>query len=239
MMKKITQLENYNFAKNILIILPNNLGDVITALPVLEGLKKKIPNCRTVFFVEDGFEGGIENCPYCEYIFKFPRKNIRDYGKSENWKNGLNELNEFVRVLKKENFSEVINLSQHAYTSYLTTLVNNNSEIKGQQFLREGNHALLDKWSQYLFAVPFARNFNHLHVSDIYKKIAEATAVTENRIFLKDTEVDNMRRFIYENGFDPLIPFTVFQPGADAKLKYFFYPRLSSPDLSAVSEQYE
>ena len=43
----------------ILVILPNNLGDIIMTTPALEGLKSKYPDSEITFFEEEGFEGGI------------------------------------------------------------------------------------------------------------------------------------------------------------------------------------
>jgi len=66
-----------NPPEKILVMLPNNLGDVIMATPVLEGLRSKYPECRCAYFVEEGFEVGIENNPHCDEIIKFPRKKLK------------------------------------------------------------------------------------------------------------------------------------------------------------------
>ena len=62
---------------NYLILLPNNLGDVITAAAVPPVLHEQDPQARVTFFVEEGFEGGLVGNPSCDEIFRFPRKLIR------------------------------------------------------------------------------------------------------------------------------------------------------------------
>jgi ADP-heptose:LPS heptosyltransferase len=63
---------------NILVVLPNNLGDVIMALPVLRALKKDSPDSSITFFVEEGYEGGLLNCPDIDRLHLFPRRQIRN-----------------------------------------------------------------------------------------------------------------------------------------------------------------
>jgi heptosyltransferase-1 len=114
--------------KKILIILPNNLGDVIMALPVLAGLKTEDPSCHITFFVEEGFGGGLANSEFCDRIFHFPRKSIRDLTRSSDWQDGIKKLSDLISELKAEQFSLVLNLSQHSYTHYITSILDS-SEI--------------------------------------------------------------------------------------------------------------
>ena len=61
----------------ILTILPNNLGDVLMALPVLEGLSKKYPESEIHFLCEEGYEAGIEHSSACSKIILFNRKKFK------------------------------------------------------------------------------------------------------------------------------------------------------------------
>ncbi len=148
-----------NIMRRILILLPNNLGDVIMTLPVLDGLKKKFPKSHCTFFVEDGFEAGLVNFKSCDFIYKFPRKMLRDLAKGEMWKDGLSQLTHIVKDLKKQKFNSVINLSQHPYLAFIVAILNV-TDTKGGIMLREGNLALNDPWSQYLYCIPFGRIYN-------------------------------------------------------------------------------
>lgn len=199
--------------KEILVILPNNLGDVITTLPVLEALKKKYPESMLSFFVEEGFEGGLINYKYCDNIVLFKRKKIRNLLKSNSWLDGIKILKESVEYLKGESFDLVINLSQIGYISYLVSLLENKNVI-GQRFLHQGNHCIKENWSAYLYAIPFARYFNSLHVTDIYKRIADVSDIENNSgISIDDKEKEKMREYVTYRKKEKS-PIVIFQPGA-------------------------
>ncbi|MBD3317084.1 MAG: hypothetical protein GF344_14955, partial [Chitinivibrionales bacterium] len=142
----------------ILVVLPANLGDVIMATPVLEGIRNARSDAFVAFLVEDGFEGGVVGNPHCNEIISFPRKAIRDTIRKEG-KEGLESLRGMVEAIRHCGFDVVINLSQHSYLSHIMPLFGANT-ILGQRFLREGNHAVNDPWSRYLYAIPFSRRCN-------------------------------------------------------------------------------
>jgi ADP-heptose:LPS heptosyltransferase len=157
--------------RTFLILLPNNLGDVIMATPILEGLKEKHPGCRCSFFVEEGFEAGLENNPHCDEIIRFPRKKIKVDSLDGSGDSGYGLLKEYIGYLREKKFDGIINLSQHPYVSFITGLIACDNSV-GQRFLPEGNHAILDAWSGYLYSVAFARRCNGFHAIDVYRRIA-------------------------------------------------------------------
>jgi ADP-heptose:LPS heptosyltransferase len=203
-----------NSPKKILVMLPNNLGDVIMATPVLEGIKAKYPDCFCAYFVEDGFEAGIENNPYCDEIIKFTRKEIKNKLALGNDAKGIDLLKENIRDIKNKGFDVLINLSQHPYVSFIASLIKDKNII-GQHFLKEGNHAVLDAWSQYLYAVAFARGCNNLHAVDVYRRIAEVKVhKCGYTIQLKDEEKVNAQRYLNEKNCDPEKKIMLFQASA-------------------------
>lgn len=198
----------------ILIMLPNNLGDVIMTTPVLEGLKTKFPECFCSYFVEEGFEAGIENNPHCDEIIQFPRKQLKHALAQGCGETGVDFLRKNLRPIKNGGYDSIINLSQHPYVSYIAAIIKEKN-IVGQHFLREGNHAIFDEWSQYLYAIAFARKCNNLHAVDVYRRIA---AVGTHRggytIELKKEEKDRARQYLHEKKCDPQKKIMVFQAGA-------------------------
>lgn len=197
----------------ILILLPNNLGDVIMTLPVLDGIKKQNAQNHVTFFVEEGFEGGLINFRSCDNIYKFPRKIVRDYVRTDSWKSGLELLKKISLELTHDNFDKVINLSQHSYISYLVGIINA-QDTTGGILLREGNFALRDAWSQYLYSVPFARSFNRFHATDIYKKIAGIGEKGASRITLTEQEKTKAKDYLIGKGLTAISRIAIFQPGA-------------------------
>jgi ADP-heptose:LPS heptosyltransferase len=199
--------------QRILILLPNNLGDVIMTLPVLAGIKKNNSQSRITFFVEDGFEGGIEKSLDCDRIYKFPRKVLRDSSLGNEWKKGISHLTEIIEDLRAQGFDSVINLSQHPYLSYIVSLLRV-EDVKGGVMLKEGNLALRDPWSQYLYTIPFSRAFNRFHATDIYKKIAGVHGISESSILLTQNEKENAHKYLQNKGVAENSRLIVFQPGA-------------------------
>jgi heptosyltransferase-1/heptosyltransferase-2 len=204
----------------ILVILPNNLGDVIMALPVLEGLKNKDPEVHITFFVETGYEGGLVGTPWCDRIFLFDRKAIRDGARTRNWRGSLDALKTIVEELVRERFRRIINLSQHPYAAYIAGLLSC-PQTQGRVFLREGNHAVPDAWSRYLYAIPFGRAYNGLHATDIYRKIAGTADIpVRTPLTVGENEREEAGRFLQSRGIDPAgPPLMVLQPGAAYQAK--------------------
>jgi ADP-heptose:LPS heptosyltransferase len=201
--------------RKILVILPNNLGDVIMAVPVLEGLKRLAPGSHITFFVEDGYEGGLVNNPFCDAVYRFKRGTVRDLSRGKDWPEALTLIRETVAELKSERFDRIINLSQHSYIPYIVSLLACPDTV-GREYLRAGNQALRDTWSQYLYAIPFARFFNGLHATDIYRGIAGTGAVIPAAAMsVTEEEQRDALGKITSLGWNPHEkPVMVFQPGA-------------------------
>jgi ADP-heptose:LPS heptosyltransferase len=211
MMKKDMPDKSMN---RFLVIMPNNLGDVIMTTPILQGIKRQSPHPHITFLVESGFDGGILNNPHCDAIMRFPRKTIRDALWRGDGKEGLYLLNEQISQLRLQYFEYVLNFSQHAYLSFLTTLIKADT-CRGQHFLADGNHAIDDSWSQYLYAIPFARRFNRLHATDVYRRIADIHQQCDNVIAVADGEKKAAADYLLVQNFNPdSHRIAVFQPGA-------------------------
>ena len=198
----------------ILVLLPNNLGDVIMATPVLEGLKKKHPLCFCAFFVEEGFEAGLEHNPHCDEIITFPRKDIKAALAPGSGDRGYGMLTECINSLRARKFDRIVNLSQTPYVSFIAGLLASGDSV-GRRFLAQGNHAIDDGWSAYLYAVAFARSCNNLHAVDIYRRIA---GVTRHRGGYTATFTPQETRwahaFLQEKNAHPRKKIVIFQPGA-------------------------
>lgn len=200
--------------QKFLVVLPSNLGDVIMATPVLEGLKRKHKDSFVAFFVEEGFDAGLLTNPWCDSIIGFQRREIRNVLNTGRWRDGRSLLAEITERISLEQFDVILNLSQPNYISSLVPLFNGKTVV-GQQYLREGNHCVGDDWSQYLYAIPFYRMGNNLHATDVYRRIA---GVKSHRggctLTLSAEEKAWARGFLASRGIDPGDRIAVFQPGA-------------------------
>ncbi|MHC4172328.1 MAG: glycosyltransferase family 9 protein [Planctomycetota bacterium] len=59
--------------KNILIITPSSLGDIVLALPALTALRKSFPDARISWLVRPEFAQLLENHPHLTEIIPFDR----------------------------------------------------------------------------------------------------------------------------------------------------------------------
>jgi len=201
--------------QKILILLPNNLGDVIMALPVLRALKHRDPATHLTFFVEQGNEGGLISNTDCDRIISFDRKVFKAAALRDDMESVNTMLQEVLDDLNLQEFDAVINLSQTGYLSYVTALVKAPHKA-GRRFLREGNHALPDLWSQYLYAIAFARECNALHTSEVYCRIAGVKPVRSAAplIVPATDEKTGAEVYLREKGCTPGRKLIVLQPGA-------------------------
>ena len=200
--------------KKILVILPNNLGDVIMAIPVLQGLKAQYPGSHVAFFVESGFEAGIENSPFCDEIITFPRKSIRDSLNTAQWQEGIESCRSVVEQIARETFDLIINLCQHEFIAIMVPLMKG-ARVLGMYYMREGNHAIDDIWSQYLYAIPFSRKSNKLHAIDVYRRIAGVTQHSgKGDIVISKNEKEWAIACLNAKGIDLQGKIIVFQAGA-------------------------
>lgn len=200
---------------NILVILPNNLGDVIMATPALSGLRAKYPGANITFMVEKGFEAGLINNSDVDNIFSFDRKKIKKVIQNGNSEEILIEFKNSLSEIISIEFDFIFNFSQHEYITYLVTLLKG-KQILGSYYNRGGNQSIEDKWSLYLYSIPFAREFNMLHVSDVYKRICGTEQQsTFCSIIFTEEELKSSAEYLEKIGVnldDGEI--VVFQPGA-------------------------
>jgi heptosyltransferase I len=93
--------------RRILIIKPSSFGDVIHALPVLNGLRWRYPAARISWMVANSCAGLLEGQPVLDEVIRFDRKRYGLLGRS--WRASL-EFIEFVRQLRARRFDLVVDL---------------------------------------------------------------------------------------------------------------------------------
>jgi heptosyltransferase-1 len=91
----------------ILIVKPSSLGDIIHALPLLNLIKKEMPDSEVHWLVARGFEDILEGHPFIKRLFIINK---------DNWKNptliyqNIKEILHLSAQLKKERYDAVIDL---------------------------------------------------------------------------------------------------------------------------------
>jgi len=93
--------------RRVLIIKPSALGDVVTALPVLRGLKRTFPDCKVSWLINDNCADMIEHDGQLDEIVLFRRKAM---GKAWRSIRAIGLTISFLWRLRKARYDWVIDL---------------------------------------------------------------------------------------------------------------------------------
>jgi lipopolysaccharide heptosyltransferase I len=91
----------------ILLIKPSSLGDLVHALPVLHGLRRRYPDARIDWLVGTSFAGLIEGHPEVSHVVRFDRKH---YGRMLRNPGVALEFAAFLRDLYSQEYDLVVDL---------------------------------------------------------------------------------------------------------------------------------
>ncbi len=122
--------------RNILIIKPSAVGDVVHGLPVLALLKRHWPEAKFSWLVTPACAGILDGHPHLHEVIRFDRK---AYGKSWRSPGAARSLLEFTRSLKERKFDLVIDLQGLFRSGWLTRATAAPVRI-GLSDAREGAH---------------------------------------------------------------------------------------------------
>ncbi len=149
----------------ILVMMPNNPGDVVMALYLVNTLFLQSP-APIHFLVDQECQTLVNNHPQIQKVWVIPRKSMQS-----DYVNSWEPFHEFLNPLLKLKFQKSINLFQGRATAILQTLLKAPSKV-GAQINNYGELIVPDFWSQYLFAIPTQRAANQFHCIDLYHRMA-------------------------------------------------------------------
>jgi len=154
--------------KNILIIKPSSLGDIVMALPALAALHKSFPQAKISWLIRPEFASLLENHPYLNDIVLFDRKFL---GKAWFHPRAFASLLSLICSLRRSKFDAVIDLQGLFRTASLAWLSGCKKRF-GMTNARELAHIF------YTQKVP--RDQDCIHVVDYYLKVTQAAGAAES-----------------------------------------------------------
>ena len=104
--------------KNILIIKPSSLGDIVLALPALHSLRKSFPNAKISWLIRPEFAPLLENHPDLSEIILFDRKLLGKFFCPAGFKAVLS----LIKKLRSKKFDAVFDLQGLFRTACLAGL---------------------------------------------------------------------------------------------------------------------
>ena len=189
--------------KNILIIKPSSLGDIVMALPALSALRRNFPQSRISWLVRPEFAAVLEKHPYLTDIILFDRKFL---GKA--WYNprAFVCLLSLIRRLRSSKFDTVIDLQGLFRTACLGWLSGCRRRF-GMAKAREMAHIF--------YTHKIAQNRDTIHLVDYYLNIIRDVGVDDISVeFVLPTEpgaADSVSRLLGDNGIGG---YAVLVPGS-------------------------
>ncbi len=185
---------SYNF-KNILIIKPSSLGDIVLALPALSALRKSFPDARISWLVRSEFALLLKDHPFLTDIILFDRKFL---GKAWFHPRAFASLLSLIRQLRRSKFDAVIDLQGLFRTASLAWLSGCKKRF-GMTNAREFAHIF------YTHKVPQDQDCTHL--VDYYLKIIQTAGAREAQVQFvlpqPTAAADSINRLLKSNNINP------------------------------------
>ncbi len=156
--------------KNILLIKPSSLGDVVMALPALSALRRSLPQARISWLVRPEFAPLIEGHPHLDEIIPFDRKSL---GRAWRHPTALRELTSLVSRLRRSHFDAVLDL-QGLFRSASLAWLSGCKQRFGPIWRKELAH--------YFYTTAIPPRLEWVHVVDYYLKLIEAMGGADLRV---------------------------------------------------------
>ena len=191
--------------KNILIIKPSSLGDIVLALPALSALRRNFPDARISWLIRPEFAALLEHHPHLTEIIFFDRKLL---GKAWCHPGAFCSLLSLVRRLRRGKFDAVFDF-QGLFRTAALAWVSGCKKRFGMASARELAH---------LFYTHKVQQDEHcVHVVDYYLKIIEAAGGADSTVeFILPQDsaaMDSARKLLAEYNVGP-DNYVVFVPGS-------------------------
>jgi len=198
--------------KNILIVKPSSLGDIVLALPALAALRKSFPDAKISWLIRPEFVPLLKNHPYLTDIIIFDRKFL---GRA--WYNprAFGSLLSLIWKLHRSKFDLVIDLQGLFRTASLAWLSGCKKRF-GMKTARELAHIF------YTHKIP--QDKDCLHLVDYYLKIIRAAGVSDIQarfvLPIDPAAADSISGILSSHGVNPE-NYAVFVTGSAHKEKHW------------------
>ncbi len=158
------------YYRNILIVKPSSMGDVVHSLPFLNSVKSCFPEAEIHWVIAKGFEGLLEGHPMIDRLIVINKDTWKQLSKAGET---LKEVGRLFKKLRKENYDLVIDL-QGLLRSGLITMATGSHVRVGFAGAREGGR---------LFYNRKIETGKDMHAVDRYMRVAEALGCDTENIF--------------------------------------------------------
>jgi heptosyltransferase-1 len=156
--------------KNILIVKPSSLGDIVLALPALSALRRNFPDARISWLVRPEFAPLLENHPHLTEVILFDRKRL---GKAWFHPGAFCSLVSLIRRLRRREFDAVFDFQGLLRTAALARLSGCKNRF-GMANARE--------FARLFYTHKVHQDEDCVHLVDYYLKIVQAVGASDLRV---------------------------------------------------------
>ncbi len=186
-----TAANNVASLKNILIIKPSSLGDIILALPALSALRRNFPDAKISWLVRPEFEPLIKNHPHLTNTILFDRKLLGKWWC--NW-NSFSCLISLIAQLRSSRFDAVFDF-QGLFRTALFGWISGCKKRFGMAAAREFGHIF--------YTHKIVQNKDCINLVDYYLKIVKAAGCknidVEFVLPQNQQDIDSANKLLTEN----------------------------------------
>jgi len=197
--------------RNILIIKPSSLGDVVLALPALTALRTALPDARISWLIRPEFAPLLHGHPHLDEIIPFDRNCL-----AKAWFNpaALADLLALIRLLRRRNFDAVFDLQGLFRSGVLAWLSGSNKRF-GMANARE--------FATIFYTDSITQTPDCVHLVDFFLKIVRAAGaeVSSSAEFIVSVDPEAAKTAKQLLAFHQITDsnYAVFVPGARRKFK--------------------
>jgi lipopolysaccharide heptosyltransferase I len=196
--------------RNILIIKPSSLGDVVLALPALTALRTALPDARISWLIRPEFAPLLHGHPHLDEIIPFDRNRL-----ARAWFNpaALADLLALIRLLRRRSFDAVFDL-QGLFRSGVFAWLSRSKKRFGMANARE--------CATIFYTDKITQTPDCVHLVDFFLKIVRAAGAklsSPEFILPVDPDAAKTARGLLASHQITDSNYTVFVPGARRKYK--------------------
>ena len=192
-----------NELKNILIMKPSALGDIVLALPALAALRKSFPDAKISWLVRPEFALLLENHPYLDEIILFDRKHL---SKALSNPKAFGSLHSLIAQLRKHKFDAIFDFQGLFRTAFMSWL----SGCKKRYGIANAR-----EFAHLFYTDKVEHNLDCIHLVDLYLKMVQAAtrlsspksgAKFEKAEFLipsNQADADSVKKLLKNHNIEP------------------------------------
>ncbi len=196
--------------KNILIIKPSSLGDIVHTLPALSALRSSFPYAKISWLIKPAFAAILENHPHIDEIIHFDRKFL---GKAWFHPCAFASLISLIRRLRRGKYDAVFDFQGLFRTASLAWLSGCKKRF-GVADTREP--------ARFFYTDTLPQDEDCIHVVDYYLKIVRSAGVSvpgvQFTVSRNPVAADSIARLLKSEGIAPG-NFAVFVPSSAHRYK--------------------